>query len=90
MLAIAWQVNWSAGQGFARLALESGASLVPVLSFGENDLFDATVVGGDTAMGRFQSYVAPLLPALVTNLDPPQCIQPVLHFCCAKPRVIAL
>ena len=27
---------------------------VPVLSFGENDLFDAKVVGADTAFGRFQ------------------------------------
>ena len=43
-----------ASQGFVRLALETGASLVPVLCFGENDLFDAQVVGAHTLMGRFQ------------------------------------
>lgn len=38
----------------ALCAASSGASLVPVISFGENDLFDATVVGADTAFGKFQ------------------------------------
>ena len=32
----------------------AGASLVPVISFGENELFDAKVVGPDTPFGRFQ------------------------------------
>mmetsp|Transcript_15470 Transcript_15470/g.46692 ORF Transcript_15470/g.46692 Transcript_15470/m.46692 type:complete len:324 (-) Transcript_15470:1904-2875(-) len=42
--------------GFVRLAVETGASLVPVICFGENDLFDAEVVGADTFMGRFQKW----------------------------------
>ena len=29
---------------------------MPTLAFGENDLFDAQVVGADTAYGRFQLW----------------------------------
>jgi 1-acyl-sn-glycerol-3-phosphate acyltransferase len=42
--------------GFIRVAMETGASLVPVISFGENELFDAKVVGPDTPFGRFQLW----------------------------------
>ena len=48
-LQLVWEL-----QGFVRLAVETGATLVPVICFGENDLFDAEVVGADTFMGRFQ------------------------------------
>jgi len=35
-------------RGFVRLALEHGVPLVPVLGFGENDIFDTYVAGGTT------------------------------------------
>ena len=38
-------------KGFIRLALESGAQMVPVLGFGENDLFDTVYLGGSTGNG---------------------------------------
>ena len=42
------------GQGFVRLAAETGAHIVPVISFGENDLFTAEPVKPDTPFGKFQ------------------------------------
>ena len=41
-------------QGFVRLACETGASIVPVISFGENDLFTSEVVPPESAFGKFQ------------------------------------
>ena len=41
-------------QGFVRLAAETGAQIVPVISFGENDLFTAEPVKADTPFGKFQ------------------------------------
>ena len=37
-----------------RLAAETGAQIVPVISFGENDLFTAEPVKADTPFGKFQ------------------------------------
>ncbi len=45
-------------QGFVRLAAETGAQIVPVISFGENDLFTAEPVKADTPFGKFQRYAA--------------------------------
>jgi len=44
-------------QGFVRLAAETGAQIVPVISFGENDLFTAEPVKADTPFGKFQRCV---------------------------------
>ena len=44
-------------QGFVRLAAETGASIVPVISFGENDLFTAEIVPPESAFGKFQKCV---------------------------------
>lgn len=43
-------------QGFVRLAAETGASIVPVISFGENDLFTAKIVPPESAFGKFQKW----------------------------------
>ena len=41
-------------KGFVRVALTTGAHLVPVLSFGENDLFDPTPVDECGIFEQFQ------------------------------------
>jgi len=46
--------------GFFRLALQSGADLVPSFGFGENDIFD-TLAQGDSLLGRAQKKLYKLL-----------------------------
>jgi len=41
-------------KGFARLALQSGASLVPVFCFGETDLFETFVPPEGSLVSRLQ------------------------------------
>ena len=45
-------------QGFVTLAAETGAAIVPVISFGENELFDAEIVPPESPFGKFQKCVA--------------------------------
>ncbi|BFZ62851.1 diacylglycerol O-acyltransferase 1 [Saitoella coloradoensis] len=47
--------------GFVKLAIKSGASLVPVFSFGENDLFEQVKNNPDTALYRFQQTFKKLM-----------------------------
>ncbi|RVE50480.1 hypothetical protein evm_004905 [Chilo suppressalis] len=44
-------------KGFARIALKSGASIVPMFSFGENKLFDGVAFKPNTLLGKFQNWV---------------------------------
>lgn len=41
-------------KGFAKLAIQTGASLVPVFSFGENDIFDQPE---NPKVQRFQNFI---------------------------------
>lgn len=45
-------------RGIIRIALETGASLVPVLSFGENDIYNAVPQSKDSFMYKFNSLLA--------------------------------
>lgn len=47
-------------KGFVRLALKNGASLVPVISFGENDLFQ-TMHEEDSLYNRIQEKIVKLI-----------------------------
>ncbi len=42
-------------KGFVRVALETGTSLVPVISFGENDSFTTIVTDNNSPIRRFQN-----------------------------------
>lgn len=44
-------------KGFVKLALKEGAQLVPVLSFGENDLYDLTVPESGSWISAWQQLV---------------------------------
>lgn len=48
-------------KGFVRIALETGASLVPVLCYGENDLFYTHVPPKGSALWRFQQHLKSVL-----------------------------
>ena len=41
-------------KGFVRIALQTGASLVPVLNFGENELFNTVRPQPKSGLQRFQ------------------------------------
>jgi len=43
-------------QGFVRVALDNGADLVPVLGFGENDIFDTAYQAPNTTARRLQEF----------------------------------
>jgi 2-acylglycerol O-acyltransferase 2 len=45
-------------KGFVRIALESGAALVPVVSFGENDMFNTITAKEGTWLALLQRWVA--------------------------------
>lgn len=47
--------------GFIRVALQTGASLVPVINFGENELYNTVRGSSRSALRRFQSYALSLL-----------------------------
>ncbi|XP_055844054.1 2-acylglycerol O-acyltransferase 2-like [Episyrphus balteatus] len=55
-------------KGFIRVAMESGAAIVPVFSFGENDLFDQLPNPPESKLRKFQSFVKEKtgIPPLVT------------------------
>lgn len=53
-------------KGFVRVALLSGAALVPVINFGENDVFDTTIKPRDSLVARIQRA----LPGII-GLAPP-------------------
>nr|AGF92151.1 diacylglycerol O-acyltransferase [Thraustochytrium aureum] len=44
-------------KGFIRVALDNGADLVPVLAFGENDIFDTIYYESGTVMRKIQEVV---------------------------------
>lgn len=52
-------------KGFARIALKNGASLVPTITFGENDIFDQFRGTGLLKMQRYFKKVAGYVPILV-------------------------
>lgn len=47
-------------KGFIRIALETGASLVPVFCFGENDLYEALENPEDSFLRKFQEIIKKL------------------------------
>jgi 2-acylglycerol O-acyltransferase 2 len=47
-------------KGFVREAIRNGASMVPIVSFGENDLFDQVPNPPDSGLRRFQERVKSL------------------------------
>ena len=62
-------------KGFVRLAIQSGASLVPAYSFGENDMFDQFAVDNSIVQwvkARFQGVFGISLP-LLKSIIPRQC-----------------
>lgn len=44
-------------RGFLKLAMREGAGVVPVLAFGENDLYDQTKPGSGTLVSKAQGWV---------------------------------
>jgi 2-acylglycerol O-acyltransferase 2 len=48
-------------KGFVKMAIRTGADLVPVLAFGENDLFDQLEPGEHPKIHKFQLLVKKLL-----------------------------
>ena len=57
-------------KGFVRLALSQGVPLVPVLSFGESDMYNMMEISPDTTLFRVQrvyqqvSALAPIHPSI--------------------------
>lgn len=55
-------------KGFIKLALQSGTALVPVISFGETDIFDQVQAAEGSKLRKFQEFVrkltslAPVIP----------------------------
>ncbi len=45
-------------QGFVRIAVRTGSALVPVLSFGENNMFQVSRPLEDTFTAKLQRYIA--------------------------------
>lgn len=64
-LAADTAAGWAPAQGFVRVAVQTGASLVPVLSFGENDLF--TTYRPDKASRLAKVQRCALVQTLYTN-----------------------
>lgn len=48
-------------KGFVKMALRTGASLVPVFAYGENAIFDQTIYPEDSRRRRFQLYCKQLI-----------------------------
>lgn len=48
-------------KGFVKMAIRTGADLVPVLSFGENDLYDQYSVDDHPRVHKFQLFVKQVL-----------------------------
>ena len=58
-------------QGFVRIAVKTGASLVPVLSFGENNIFQVSKLKEKSAMALVQKWASALLLFFLLPLDIP-------------------
>lgn len=54
-------------KGFVRIAVETGASLVPVISFGENDLFETFLPNPKSILARFQRSASCLTNESLVN-----------------------
>lgn len=48
-------------KGFVKLAIRTGADLVPILAFGENDLYDQVTSNSHPSIHKFQLLVKKLL-----------------------------
>ena len=57
-------------QGFVRIAVQTGSCLVPVMSFGENNIFQVSRPQEKSFMATVQKYVQ-LHPALTVNVAAP-------------------
>ena len=63
-------------KGFVKLAVRTGADLVPVLAFGENDLYDQLDMNAHPYVHRLQLLVKRVMGFTVCVLHPPKSLLP--------------